>query len=123
MIDLTDPDPIQTLSDRLGESLPAIQNARIAGDNQIERLSSLVAQTKPPTNTAVVAFGSIARREWTSKSDVDWTFIVDGPSGVNHFPAMDAVRKSLHEYKKPGPTETFGTLTSSHPLVHQIGGI
>ncbi|QDU73040.1 hypothetical protein Pan97_00060 [Bremerella volcania] len=122
MIDVSDPDPIQTLANALGEDWPAIQDAKFAGFIQIDKLSRLVAKTKPPTNTSVVAFGSIARKEWTSKSDVDWTFIVDGPSGVDHFPAMEDVRKVLKDFKGPGPTETFGTLTSSHPLVHEIGG-
>lgn len=122
MIDLSDPDPVETLSNHLGVAWPAIAQAQADATKELDKLTKLVASTKPPANTAVVAFGSIARKEWTAKSDVDWTFIVDGPSDSQHFLVMDKIRNVLKD-KQPGPTQTFATLTSSHPLVHQIGGI
>jgi DNA polymerase sigma len=32
----------------------------------------------------VVAFGSLARLEWTSGSDIDWTLLVDGIADAEH---------------------------------------
>ena len=32
----------------------------------------------------VVVFGSLARREWTSGSDVDWTMLIDGQADPEH---------------------------------------
>lgn len=124
MIDLDDPDPIQTLAESLGETWPAILEAKQACQTQLVRLRTLVAATKPPANTAVTAYGSLARGEWTAMSDLDWTFLIDGPSDISHFDASENLRFAFEQanYASPGATQTFGTMTSSHPLVHCIGG-
>jgi len=115
---------LEALASPLGETWPAIFAARQDARAHIGRLRQLVAQHEPPSDTSVVAFGSLAREEWTSGSDVDWTLLIDGPSDMRHFYDGKAVEGLLQEngYGKPGPTGTFGAMSSSHELVHHIGG-
>lgn len=77
----------------------------------------------------VVVFGSLARREWTSGSDVDWTILVDGQANAEHRIAAREIERLLArmEYsgtslKKPGAEGIFGNLAFSHEIVHHIGG-
>ena len=92
---------------------------------EFEELKKLVEASRPSSNTSVVAFGSLARLEWTSGSDVDWTLLIDGPSDMCHFDDSKAVARILSEndYNEPGPTGTFGSLSISHEMVHYIGGL
>ena len=50
--------------------------------------------------------------------------MIDGPSDMGHFDVAKAVDAKLEnlKYKPPGRTAVFGSLASSHPLVHHIGG-
>jgi hypothetical protein len=50
---------------------------------------------------------------------------VDGPADPQHFQLAADVRSALEQWKfvEPGGTGTFGSLTSSHDLVHHIGGL
>lgn len=71
-----------------------------------------------------MTFGSIARREYTFGSDVDWTLLVDGQADPGHVTVAHAIRAELQakNLQGPGPTLTFGSVTFSHELVHHIGG-
>ncbi len=117
-------DPLEELSAALGEAWPAIFAARAAAREEETKLHRLIAGVKPPANTSVVAFGSLAREEWTSGSDLDWTLLVDGPSDMRHFDVTKSVEQVFEKegYREPGPTGTFGVMSSSHELVHYIGG-
>ena len=53
-------------------------------NRETAKLRELVAGLRPPSNTSVIAFGSLARKEWTSGSDVDWTLMIDGPADMDH---------------------------------------
>ena len=77
----------------------------------------------------VVVFGSLARREWTSGSDVDWTMLVDGQADTQHRVAAREIDKTLSELKykgiplkEPGTEGIFGNMAFSHEIVHHIGG-
>ena len=74
---------------------------------------------------SLVVFGSLARGEWTSGSDVDWTLLIDGPVDSAHFQLASEISRTLEALKlsKPGDTGTFGTIASSHDVVHHIGGL
>ncbi|PQO36612.1 DUF294 nucleotidyltransferase-like domain-containing protein [Blastopirellula marina] len=125
MIDFSDSDSIKTLSESVGQTWPAIEQLQQESRSQLAKLRQAVASTKPPSNTATVVFGSLAREEWTRSSDTDWTFLIDGPSDIEHFRATENIRVAMAKIgiKDPGATQTFGTMCSSHPLVHHIGGI
>ena len=68
--------------------------------------------------------GSFARLEATSGSDFDWMLLVDGASNPDHVKLARGIFEALEKLKinKPGPTETFGKLVSSHDLIHYIAG-
>lgn len=73
---------------------------------------------------SVVVFGSLARDEWTSGSDLDWTLLVDGQADHLHAISAQKFRQSAEsaQMKGPGASGMFGSLTISHNLIHQIGG-
>lgn len=121
------PSPLTELAGRCGRSWPTI----FAASKQAQAVSAELAQrvtgsTPPliPADTSLIVFGSLARREWTQKSDLDWTVLVDGQVEGSHPEAAKRVQKVADElqFQKPGPTGMFGRLTFSHDLVHLIGG-
>jgi hypothetical protein len=75
-------------------------------------------------DTSIVVVGSLARQEFTQGSDVDWTLLLDGLSDPNHIDVANDLRDKIAslEGKSPGQEGTFGTLSSSHDLIHYIGG-
>src|SRR5262249_14357474 len=77
-------------------------------------------------DTSLVVFGSLAREEWTSGSDLDWTYLIDGQVNSDHLVIAQKIDSVLKEHKHrfpvPGPTGIFGNMAFSHDIVHQIGG-
>ena len=74
-------------------------------------------------DASFVVFGSLARDEWTSGSDLDWTLVIDGQADPEHVVIAREICRALEkEFKSPGATGIFGTLSFSHDLVHRIGG-
>ncbi len=75
-------------------------------------------------DTSLVVFGSLARGEWTSKSDLDWTYLIDGEANSDHLRISQSIQHIFKEngYEEPGPTGTFGNMAFSHDIIHQIGG-
>ncbi|WP_417392526.1 nucleotidyltransferase domain-containing protein [Gimesia sp.] len=77
----------------------------------------------------VVVFGSLARQEWTTGSDVDWTMLIDGQANLEHKPIARKIAQVLGELefkgkplKHPGSEGIFGNMSFSHEIVHHIGG-
>jgi predicted nucleotidyltransferase len=75
-------------------------------------------------DTSIVVFGSLARDEATSKSDVDWTLLIDGIADPQHLNVAHEILRRLTEIqaKPPGREGTFGSLAFSHEILHCIGG-
>ena len=74
-------------------------------------------------DTSLVVFGSLARGEWTSNSDLDWTYLIDGQANSDHLRIAQKIRKVVRDkFVEPGQTGTFGNMAFSHELIHQIGG-
>jgi predicted nucleotidyltransferase len=75
-------------------------------------------------DTSLVVFGSLARGEWTSKSDLDWTYLIDGGAKSDHLQITQEIQRVFKEngFGEPGPTGTFGNMAFSHDIIHQIGG-
>src|SRR5208282_3677068 len=107
--------------------LQALRNARNASlttrEDLDSRLSSEVGKYTSE-DTSLVVFGSLARGEWTSKSDLDWTYLIDGEANSDHLKISQRIQKLFldWEYGEPGPTGTFGNMAFSHDIIHQIGG-
>ena len=115
--------PFERLREKYSQEWPAIASARQRTEERLRDLESL--QELKADNTAITVFGSFARGELTSGSDIDWSLLVDGPSDPEHFQLAQEIRgrMELLELPEPGTTETFGTLASSHELIHHIGGV
>ncbi|HEX4497511.1 MAG TPA: DUF294 nucleotidyltransferase-like domain-containing protein [Thermoanaerobaculia bacterium] len=115
--------PFDQLREKYCEDWPAIVGARELTDRRLRELEPIKAVESD--NTAVVVFGSFARRELTPDSDADWSLLIDGPSDPEHFRIVQEVGRNLEMlgFQKPGATGTFGTLVSSHELIHHIGGV
>lgn len=75
-------------------------------------------------DTTIVAFGSLARDEFTQGSDVDWTVLIDGVADPQHFELARRVRQLLDDLgaNRPGQEGIFGNMAFSHQIIHQIGG-
>jgi hypothetical protein len=116
--------PFEQLKARLGEQWPHVTGARDAASKTMNALRELIVSERIPDNTAAIVFGSLARREWSSGSDLDWTFLVDGPSDPEHLQVVNRIAELLSNagHQAPGPTGTFGNLASSHELIHHVGG-
>jgi predicted nucleotidyltransferase len=116
-------DPISFLQSHVGQKWPAINQARTKA-NQISQKLEKTLKDLSSTDASIVVFGSLARREWTSKSDVDWTLLIDGQADPQHLEVAQDVAGRLEKsnFQAPGTTGIFGNMTISHDLVQKIGG-
>src|SRR5436309_7847666 len=71
-------------------------------------------------DTSLVVFGSLARGEWTSASDLDWTYLIDGQANSDHLRISQKIQEVLEEahYLPPGGTGIFGNMAFSHDIIH-----
>lgn len=90
----------------------------------LDKLLSTEIRKYTSEDTSLVVFGSLGRGEWTSNSDLDWTFLIDGGANSDHLLIAQDIQKVLEKanFQKPGPTGTFGNMAFSHDIIHQIGG-
>ena len=118
------PSPFDEICTALDREFPSIVAARRESRQTEARIRNSVSAVRVPPDIALVVFGSLARLEWTSGSDVDWTLLVDGPSDPEHFGLARAIDKGLQEagFRPVGTSGTFGSMASSFDLIHYIGG-
>lgn len=113
------------LESRLGAEWKAIRKA--CGDTQKRRseLQKRFHGVSSP-DTSLVVFGSVARNEFTSGSDIDWILLIDGQSIPEHKEQEHAIARKLigedGKFRRPGTSGVFGRMVGSHGLVHNIGG-
>lgn len=117
------PLPFESYRGSNTEDWPAIAKSREDARGKRKALAEHLSQFET-ADLSVVLFGSLAREEWTSGSDVDWTLLVDGQADGDHYRTAQAIQKQLEEqeFSKPGSSGVFGSLTFSHDLVHYLGG-
>src|SRR5437660_1841267 len=110
---------------------PPMPQARADAKRIREELDSLLTQELgkyASEDTSLVVFGSLARGEWTSGSDLDWTYLIDGQANSDHLRIVQQIQSLLQQkqnkkkFRPPGPTGTFGNMAFSHDIIHQIGG-
>jgi predicted nucleotidyltransferase len=105
---------------------PVLQKVQHQSDQKKLELDALLRRKTTEydsEDTSLVVFGSLARREWTTGSDLDWTYLVDGQANSDHLVIAQKINAAIKtEFKDPGPTGIFGNMAFSHDLVHQIGG-
>lgn len=114
--------PVDALAQRLGIEWPNLVAARERTELQLNQLADALKDHTSP-DTSVVVYGSLARKEFTQGSDLDWTLLVDGQANPQHQSDLLRIREELYRLgKQPGKEKTFGKLTFSHPILHMIGG-
>lgn len=118
-----EPTFVDALAERCGATWPALKAARANALALVDRVRKELNKLDDP-QVSVVVTGSIARGEKTEGSDFDWMLLVDGASDPAHFTLAEEILETLDKLgiKRPGPTEIFGKLVSSHDLVHYIAG-
>src|SRR5580704_7693930 len=106
-----------------------LRTCREAALKTREELDQLLSKKIPgytSEDTSLVVFGSLARGEWTSGSDLDWTYLIDGGANSDHLLIAQRIQRLLEEnkakFRPPSPTGTFGNMAFSHDIIHQIGG-
>ncbi|MHB8860913.1 MAG: nucleotidyltransferase domain-containing protein [Pirellulaceae bacterium] len=121
-------DYVAELSDTNSRKWPTIA-AAYRDANEVQTLLDEQCRQVTSDDYDLVVFGSLARREWTSGSDVDWTLLLDGQANADHRRVAGKVECLLKqlEYKgtslkPPGGEGVFGKMAFSHEIVHHIGG-
>src|SRR5260370_17925464 len=106
--------------DQLGRAREASLKTR----EELDALLSAKIGKYASEDTSLVVFRSLAREEWTSRSDLDWTYLIDGGANSDHLRISQEIQRLLRDegYTEPGPTGTFGNMAFSHDIIHQIGG-
>src|SRR5271156_855479 len=106
--------------------LPTVREAALKVREELDEILSSKIPKYTSEDTNLVVFGSLARQEWTSASDLDWTYLIDGQANSDHLFIAQRIRKTLKEhaakFRPPGQTGTFGNMAFSHDIIHQIGG-
>lgn len=102
---------------------PNVRAARSAADDMRASLAAVLEDETGP-DTVLVAYGSLARGEFTQGSDLDWTLLVNGPASPEQLESIPRIRAKLAAVHGTGPNPTgpFGSISSGYELVHRIGG-
>jgi len=118
--------PFDKLKQKLGAELRNITVSREASRETLKKLNDIdfFPESGPADNLQIVVYGSLARGEWTSGSDLDWTLLVDGPSDPGHLKLVQRISTKLESagFQSPSPYGAFGSMSSSHELIHMVGG-
>lgn len=125
-------DYLAGFSAKTGRRWPTLSAAREAANDVRAVLSQSLAGAfgdYASQDIDVVTFGSLARQEWTSGSDVDWTMLVDGQATPDHrrLAREIAAQIGATEFRGkklpyPGAEGIFGSMAFSHEIIHHIGG-
>jgi predicted nucleotidyltransferase len=103
--------PILVLESQIGVKWPAI--ARAASDaSEVRKKLEILAEGVTTTDAALCVFGSLARKEWTAKSDIDWTLLIDGQADPQHLELSHKIAARFQErgFGEPGKTGLFGSM-------------
>lgn len=114
---------VEDLAQKLSVDWPFLRKGTEASKLALQAIEMACKSLVEP-DTSLVVFGSLAREEFTSGSDIDWTLLVDGFTVPEHIAVARQIGEELEKLNlnPPGATGTFGNITSSHNLVHCIGG-
>lgn len=116
--------PLEEFIATQGLDLPGLTGCLQMSKEQRYKLENLFETPPISPDTDLVVFGSLARNECTSGSDVDWTLLIDGQANADHLRTANQIPKQIKEkgMKDPGRSGIFGNTTISHDLIHYIGG-
>ena len=114
---------VEQLEQRLHADWSHLREARSAARERSASLRKALAGLDSE-DTSVVVSGSLARGEFTSGSDIDWTLLIDGSADPRHHDLFREIGMKVTPFasKEPGAEGTFGSMVFSHELIHEIGG-
>lgn len=127
----SDDSKLRMLADRACRQWPALFEARRQASEVKGAIEAAIRSKHGGLGEDLdfVLFGSLARQEWTSGSDVDWAILIDGQSNPDHQATSRKIADILQTVtiggeplRTPGSTGVFGELVFSHELVHLVGG-
>src|SRR5229473_2397673 len=102
---------LDALRNRFGREWPAINKAKHETAARLDQLRTIACNGVGGSpidsdDISVVAFGSLAREEWTSGSDLDWTLLIDGVADHGHANTALHLSSLLNQagFKDPGRT-------------------
>jgi predicted nucleotidyltransferase len=98
------------LAQRLGVQWNQLAAASARTRNKKSELSRALAGLDS-ADTSIVAFGSLARNEFTQGSDIDWTLLIDGQAASEHLAIANKFGMRLQNLKEKSLAEK-GSLAS-----------
>src|SRR5882672_4774044 len=100
--------PVDDLARKLGCTWSNVVSARERASENLDRLANLL-KSEVSADTSLVVHGSLARREFTQDSDLDWTLLVDGQANPQHQTDLLRIREKLESagFRPPGSEGTF----------------
>lgn len=115
----------------LVDEVPGLTAAISRSNQTIDRLRESLAHASSSGAMDVVAFGSLARREYTQASDIDYLVLVDSAPDDPGEPRelLELVKTSLHHEaeaigaasKDPGSSGLFGKAVGTFDIINQVG--
>jgi predicted nucleotidyltransferase len=114
---------VKELETRLKTDWLHLRKARQESTEKRDELRDALASLDS-TDASIVVSGSMARGEFTSGSDIDWTLLIDGQADPTHHDLVREIRTKIQKLqpKQLGREGTFGEMVFSHGLIHEIGG-
>jgi len=115
--------PVQQLEHILGANWANLCAARERSLFTKTQLSERISKYSNK-DANIVVFGSLARNEFTDGSDIDWTLLVDGRARAKHLTTKNQIKFGIDAIvkKEVGAEGTFGNISFSHDIIHNIGG-
>src|SRR5580704_1430426 len=100
---------IVQLEQAIGKRFQNLEAARNLSRSFRERFETSVFGLNSD-DASIVAFGSLARDEFTDGSDVDWTVLIDGVANPKHLDLAHRVREVVDALgaRQPGREAIFG---------------
>lgn len=99
-----------------------IQQCKNYSDDKISALRGGLAQLSLSPGIVVVVVGSLARREASEESDLDYFIVHDRSSELDS--VIEDINKAIEAVglKPPSPNGAFGTIVSKEDFLRAIGG-
>src|SRR6266853_1573610 len=92
---------LQRLEKHLGTTLPTMRACYALSEKTLADLSEVVGG-RLPAEASFVTFGSLARKEYTDGSDLDWCLMIDGKADAEHRELERQLKKRLSDSGKFG---------------------